>query len=202
MSKANSFDVMKRIGAANGDIMTFPDVVSMQTVKAGGHVTIGVPPGIVQKLGLGTEKYKVFLMAVNAREFDAMKATIEAELATGYSHDEAVGMVKAAFYVHMRVIAAGLYDYRVQHATYEAMGLRERVRPLDSAAVIDVIRKNPTTFHNADQVRYLENFILRNDKRCVHCNCSEDFACAGGCSWETGDTCSACSEKLRAKKEL
>jgi hypothetical protein len=79
MSKVNSFDVMKRMSAENKDIQMFPDVVSAQTAKGGGHVTVGVSAELVTAMAVGSPKYKVFLLALNEEQYNAVSAALENE---------------------------------------------------------------------------------------------------------------------------
>lgn len=77
MSKPNSFDVMKAMSARNKDIQLFPDVVEARTVRHGGHVTVGVSRELVDALMLGTPKYKVFLLALNEEQYEAICKELE-----------------------------------------------------------------------------------------------------------------------------
>ena len=67
--KPNSFDVMKRMSADDRDIMMFPDLVDMKTVKAGGHLTFGVPKEAIQKFLPDPDRYMMFVMAMDRNQY-------------------------------------------------------------------------------------------------------------------------------------
>ena len=75
----NSFDVLKRMGDENKQIMICPDVLNMnysQKTK-GTKVEVGVPGNVIGDIFGGTKK--AVLLMWDKKEFDELKAKMEAE---------------------------------------------------------------------------------------------------------------------------
>lgn len=79
--KINSFDILKRMGEENKQIMLCPDVLNMNYSKKtnGTRVEVGVPGNVIAAI-FGGEKKAVLLMW-DVKEFNETKARMEHELA-------------------------------------------------------------------------------------------------------------------------
>lgn len=79
MTKVNSFDVLKRMGEENKQIMMCPDVLNMNYSQKtqGTRVEIGVPGNVINAIFGGTKK--AVLLMWDVKEFDETKAAMETE---------------------------------------------------------------------------------------------------------------------------
>jgi len=83
MSKISDLKVMDEMAHRSLDIRAFPDIVNMQSVKKGGHVTIGTDKGTIQQLMHSSTtndgKYKALLFVVNMDQYKKLKTEMEHE---------------------------------------------------------------------------------------------------------------------------
>lgn len=79
----NNFDVLKRMGAENKQVMLCPDVVNMTYSKKirGTKVEVGVPGNVISDIFSGRKK--AVLLMFDVKEFDEMKAQMVAETEGG-----------------------------------------------------------------------------------------------------------------------
>jgi len=79
MPKANSFDVMKAMCAANGKIQIAPlgNILNMRKTKAGTQLTIGVAGDVITGILLGN--YVGGLILCDKAEFQETERAIEAD---------------------------------------------------------------------------------------------------------------------------
>ena len=76
--KVSNFQILEMIaneGTADG-IALCPDVVSFQKTKNGGHVTMGVPPQVIDWLMSGSHSAKLLL--INIEDFKRVEAQANA----------------------------------------------------------------------------------------------------------------------------
>lgn len=74
----NDFEVMSEMSKEdNYDISLFPDVVSIQKVKNGYHVTFGVPDAVGQQMAtefaIGEFTHYPLFYRINKKKFDEIK---------------------------------------------------------------------------------------------------------------------------------
>jgi hypothetical protein len=79
MPKANSFDVMKAMCAANGKIQVAPlgNILNMRKTKAGTQLTIGVAGDVIAGILLG--EYLGGLILCDKAEYEETARAIEAD---------------------------------------------------------------------------------------------------------------------------
>lgn len=77
MAKLTDFEVLGQMAANNMDILSSTNLVNIQKVKAGGHVTIGVDGATAQMLMVDALKeeheYISVLYVVNKKQFFDIK---------------------------------------------------------------------------------------------------------------------------------
>lgn len=72
------FQVFDEMNVADGENNTMNlqvagSLVSAQTAKGGGHITMGVPANIVHELTFKGEDYICLLLVINKKEYEKLK---------------------------------------------------------------------------------------------------------------------------------
>lgn len=79
MPGINNFDVLKEMCSRGMDVRMSPcadNLVNVQQVRAGGHVTIGVDEttrSIMTEYALGSKRYNAVFLVFNVEQFDKVK---------------------------------------------------------------------------------------------------------------------------------